>query len=239
MTPRVKPIPFIKPMVKALLDGCKTQTRRIIKLPTKGQYVHPKMGGWEATTVGGPGVHRRDGTPEPEKVAIWHQTTGYCLVTAYQPGGLLWVREAWRTEARFDDLPPRDIPPTALRSFEADYDEDPNDGCRGRYRQGMFMPRVFSRLTLRVTDVRIERVQEISEADAIAEGASQYSSAIGLHRNRPYDPALNGIYREGFSELWEQLNAKRGFGWDVNPWVAAITFDVIKANVDHLRDPCP
>jgi hypothetical protein len=123
----------------------------------------------------------------------------------------LWVREAWRTEARYDAMPPRDVPESAIVSYEADYDREPNDGCRGRYRPGMFLPRWASRITLRVTAVKVERLQDISEDDAIAEGCVP-DDRIG--------PA-----RFIFETLWASIHGPGS--WDANPWVAALTFERI------------
>ena len=81
------------------------------------------------------------------------------------------------------------------------------------------MPREFSRITLIVEDVRVQRLQEISGADAVAEGV----------RSRLPD---NGIAVAEFMDLWDSLNAKRGYGWDKNPWVTAITFRPILKNID-------
>lgn len=223
-----KPIRLSGPEVRAILDGRKSQTRMIIKLPTKGIYEHPKMGGWAPTTAGGDGCFRirTDGTQEDvrEKVAIWHQTCGRCIATDYQVGDRLWVREAWRTAAFVDDVPPRDLVP-GLRyiSFEADYDSVPNDGCRGRYRHARFMPRWASRITLEVTKVRVQRLQDISENDAEAEGAR----AAFTRTTVPDWPVYSvPSHRWGFEELWTSLHGPGA--WSANPWVVAITFNRIK-----------
>jgi hypothetical protein len=79
------------------------------------------------------------------------------------------------------------------------------------------MPRWASRITLDLTDVRVERVQDISEEDARAEGAS--------YGRPPYQSSE----REWFSLLWDSINAKRGYGWDVNPWVWVLSFRRVEA----------
>lgn len=89
------------------------------------------------------------------------------------------------------------------------------------------MLRWASRLTLVVTDVRVQRVQEISEEDAIAEGV--FESDVNMY------PEL-GTAQHHFQDLWDSLNAKRGFGWSENPWVVATTFTVHKCNIDQMED---
>lgn len=198
-----RPIIFSAPMIRALIDGRKRMTRRVLS---------PQL---QIAFAGKEAIVRR----HPHQKGIgWDDVKR------------LWVREAWRTEARYDGSPPRNIPHTAIVSYEADYDHEPNDGCRGRYRHARFMPRAFSRLTLLVESVKVERLQDISEEDAIAEGAEQYSSSTKL--SRPFNPDWKGIYREGFAELWNSINGPDA--WDANPWVAAIGFSVIKANIDSL-----
>lgn len=191
-------------------------TRRVLKVP----HNNP-LGVWEATTVGGLGCYTKDGTPYPERAAIWHTRTGTTIVPPYAVGDRLWVREAWRTSASIDDTPPRDMVPR-LRpvSYEADYTSEPNDGCRGRLRPSIHMPRWASRITLEVTAVNVERLQDISEDDAESEGVFRH---VAEH-------SLNKIFREErgatairyFRELWASIHGLDA--WEVNPWVAAISF---------------
>lgn len=94
------------------------------------------------------------------------------------------------------------------------------------------MPRWASRLTLRVADVVVERLQDISEDDAKAEGAEKL---VMDDEHRFYASGKSGSHRCGFAGLWESINGRRkGASWDDNPWVVAITFDVIRANVDEI-----
>uniref|UniRef100_A0A6M3XHW1 Uncharacterized protein n=1 Tax=viral metagenome TaxID=1070528 RepID=A0A6M3XHW1_9ZZZZ len=80
------------------------------------------------------------------------------------------------------------------------------------------MPRWASRITLEVVRVRVERVQEITEADVIAEGVGAYTLARGVLSDAPPDP------RWKFIEIWNSINVKRGYGWDTNPWVWVVEF---------------
>lgn len=230
-------------MVRALLHGRKTQTRRVFSLPTKGVYERPDMGGWEPTINGGGGSFTigRDGTriPAPETVGIWHRTTGRCLNAPYQVGDRLYVRERvacgacapgkpshwsasfWRREQGSS------INPNGLW-YEADglSPEKPITE-RGRWVQGMHMPRWASRLTLTVTDVRVQRLQALREADAIAEGCP---GILGPNPDFPdeWDPSPVEQYRE----LWDHLNADRGYAWAANPWVVAVSFTIEHRNID-------
>lgn len=113
------------------------------------------------------------------------------------------------------------------------------------------MPRWASRLTLTVTDVRVQRVQEISEGDAMAEGILHENVIIGAdgaggtHREISADRYWNGTEEdehegdeyasEAFANLWDSLNAQRGFGWDANPWVIAVTFEAHRCNIDKME----
>ena len=92
------------------------------------------------------------------------------------------------------------------------------------------MPRWASRLTLVVTDVRVQRLQGISGPDAKAEGVSSLLS--GTERLGP-----NGSYRSNFKDLWNSINESRGFGWDANPWVVAVTYETHHCNIDQMEAP--
>jgi hypothetical protein len=83
-----------------------------------------------------------------------------------------------------------------------------------KWRPSIFMPRWASRITLDVTAVRVERLQEITDADCIAEGYDHFAGW--------------GARQEWYRKLWDGLNAKRGLGWDVNPWVWVVTFQRAK-----------
>jgi hypothetical protein len=93
--------------------------------------------------------------------------------------------------------------------YRADPESDEWDQVK--WTPSIFMKRQHSRITLEITDVRVERVQDITEADAQAEGAAKYA-----YHDTPY--------RYGFQFLWNFINDERGFGWDVNPWVWVVEF---------------
>lgn len=189
-----KPILFSAPMIRALLDGRKTQTRRVLK-------------------------------PQPGDLG-----RGFldCKLP-YAIGYRLWVREAFVTGFDIDDefgrpVGDRKVWYRATDSGLTWYDPDTESTLDNPpWRPSIHMPRWASRLTLTVTDVRVQRVQEISEADAREEGCAM--NWIGEQRRY-------GTWRDGFSKLWDTLNAPRGFGWEVNPWCCAISFRVDRANID-------
>lgn len=203
-----RPILFRPEMVRAILDGRKTQTRRIVKLPDAPNH----LGEWEATTIGGDGSRYPDRTLAPKMTAIWHTRTADCLTCHYgQPGDRLWVKERWRPVATnhkqwtsvlyFADGEQRDCP-----YFKVNF-------AKAGARPSIHMPRVASRLTLEITEVRVERVQDISEADAQAEGCW-----------RSRHPDLVSIDPPEFRLLWDEVHSKDGCGWDVNPWVWVVSF---------------
>ncbi len=201
-----RPIIFSAPMVRALLDGRKTQTRRVLKKPTWAQDA-----GWPERIMDECGLDGR---------LSWFDRNTGCLaeLPIPQPGDRLYVREAW---APLSALTHNDPGPTALAAngfYRAD--ESTIDGEISRWRPSIHMPRWASRLTLHVTDVRVQRLQEISEDDAVAEGCPAQT-----------DDELAGMEARGwFRDLWNSIHGPDA--WDANPWVAAITFDVKRGNID-------
>ena len=210
-----RPIMFSGPMVRAILDGTKAQTRRVIE-PFEA-VPHPFSG--------------REAAPNLVTVRVPARHGGFIAGPTfrlrYAPRDRLWVREAWRTLHTSDCLAPRHLAEDPSKvTFEADPHRRNPLWAFGRLRPSMFMPRWASRLTLIVADVRVQRLQDISEADAIAEGCPA--------RN---DEELAGMDASGwFCSLWDDLNAKRGYGWDANPWVCAITFEAHRCNIDQMPE---
>ncbi|MCB5199051.1 hypothetical protein LGQ03_07345 [Loktanella sp. TSTF-M6] len=218
-----RPIPFSPDMMRAVLREIaalgtgKTQTRRIPKLrgyPGFFQFGRSDTPGYDWT------FRRRD--------HVWEDFRHHELLPRlqYAIGDRLWVREAWKADVEWDDTPPRELDDADSVLYLADGFYAPgmwgDPFTAGKYRPPMFMPRWASRVTLIVTDVKVERVQEISVDDAIAEG-------------RPArEEFLSG--RRWFRTLWDSLNAKRGFGWDANPWVIAVTFRPVMGNIDQIGE---
>lgn len=212
-------IPFSGPLVRAILDGTKTQTRRIVKpqpLPEMreedGRFAAPSVYTWE----------RRIG----RNVSI--ESTVRCPYGA--PGDRLYVREAWRVPKSLDALSGAKI---AAKALDAGYVSPwaaiqyEADGARnqcwigsaqpGRYRQARFMPRWASRITLEVTGVRVERLQSITEADARAEGCPGFDGAGHPAGDDGMTP------REDFASLWDEINSEHA-SWGANPWAWVVSF---------------
>lgn len=163
-----RPIIFSAPMVLALLDGRKTQTRRLT---------------WTA-------------------------------LQNSKRGDFLWVRERWATDRCDDHLAPRNIPRgNPRRQFYFGEAIMPNWHTA---RPSIHMPRWVSRLTLEVTDIRLQRLHDITDADAFAEGVK----------------GEDGDYRADFEALWGSIHSPQC--WAVNPEVVALTFVVHKQNIDSL-----
>lgn len=200
-----RPILFSGPMVRAILEGRKTQTRRVIKpQPTTDDgLVLVGRGGAEREFWDDKGISFNEGHDR------------YCPYG--QPGDRLWVRETFRLRADQDHKPPTQDWWKSGAWYEADGNCEPS-GCAGgagKKRSSIHMPRWASRITLELTDVRVQRVQKISDEDIESEGMSFNELAQAFQPSMP---------REHFQVLWDLLNAKRGFGWDTNPWVWALTF---------------
>lgn len=172
-----RPIIFSAPMVQALLEGRKKQTRRIIKRPAA----------LNALSVFGPSMLLNPGCADLLPFAV---------------GDVLWVRETW-------GLGLSDHGPCPRYRATLDYQcgdkiKSPHEGPF-KWKPSIHMPRKFSRITLRVTEVRVQRLQDISFDDARAEGVTE------------------GMGTENFRKLWETIHGSGA--WDANPWVAAITFE--------------
>lgn len=239
---RFHPILFSAPMVRALLDGRKTQTRRIIK-PRAALSLFD--GTWSDTYVLDPG--NKDWRARDVRYAV---------------GDLLWVRESVRAgedESNFDrqveylaDGATRRVADCednsseefgrwwVLNSYRA---TDPDlDG--GKIVSPRHMPRWASRLTLAVTDVRVQRLKEISEEDAIAEGVerlhhgwfpygiSTFLTTVVDGREVPAQCCRTA--RQSFRLLWNSINGPGA--WEANPWVVALTFTVHHCNVDQMAE---
>lgn len=207
-----RPILMSAPMVRALLSGAKTQTRRVVK----GAPVEPEA---EAVMVGGAlcfGI--RSGAPgsQSERFHFTHGEEGaraplFCPHGV--PGDTLWVRETWSSDGCCEGE--AYYRATAIRDgLLADEVADI------RWRPSIHMPRWASRITLKITDVRVERLQDISETDARAEGAAPCANGWWFDRT----PALAGSDARGaYYCLWEHIYGPGS--WAANPWVWALTFE--------------
>lgn len=210
-----RPILFSGPMVRAILDGTKTQTRRLVK----------PRGGWTID-------ERDDGT-------LWPMDPTWSSGDAHdpwwpcpfgEPGDRLWVRETHAVLCRLaDPVCPCEAPPPAPGAnhcveYRADteaarpggWDAAPDDAEAAKWKPSIHMPRWASRITLEVTGVRVERLQDITEKDAREEGVApapfcKAGRATGLE------------HVEAFEDLWDTINGKRAT-WASNPWVWVVGF---------------
>lgn len=205
-----RPILFNTEMVHAILEEKKTQTRRVCKLqPHEAAEMTwwPDGKGTDTGTAGGaPGCYLK-------------------LCPFGQVGAHLWVRETWQHSNH--PYGPLDISCDIF--YREEYFDDPHgmDGEKspeGKYRfwkPSIHMPRWASRIMLEITDVRVERLKDISEEEAYWEGCD-HAPGVGLMEPRQ-------CYRRGFMTLWESINGTGS--WDVNPWVWVIKFKVITGGV--------
>ncbi len=226
-----RPILFSGAMVRALLAGTKTQTRRVMK---------PQPTGF----VGGPGVQLRNGSPAP-LVPIDEDAGPYGreIRCPYgQPGDRLWVRESWAEVPRHEPQTDEDLPYREDGRIVV-YAADPHwEGSRQflcadgvlrwarpeRWRPSIHMPRWASRITLQIASVRVERLQEISIEDAKAEGAWGPDDSI-VQKVADYfgTDIFSANPRKAFQMLWESINGPDS--WAANPWVWAVEFKRLEA----------
>lgn len=190
------PILFSGDMVRAILEGRKTMTRRVVK-------PQPNTIRWCPV--------------QSNRTQGWQDEHGRPYNCPHGvEGDHLWVREMWAAPHGYDHISPRLIPCDVNFHFSADEE-------RGGllWRPSIHMPRWVSRITLEITGVRVERLQDISVSDAFMEGIKQ----------RPYDDGGDFFHSptEDFKVLWDNLNAKRGYGWDANPWVWVVAFRRVEA----------
>ncbi|ELT46298.1 hypothetical protein IPU75_01180 [Ochrobactrum sp. SD129] len=230
------PILFSAPMVRALLREIenpgtgKTQTRRIVK---------PQPTASGTVTLGDRVIEASE----------WQIREGKFI--RINEGDRLYVREAWRVSRMHDQVAPRDLKPRTMTVFfeaggsiaNQDAPGDwkpavwPEIGERpdwaGKFRQAMHMPRWASRITLEVTGVKVERLQDCSREDAIAEGIEQSCPEVDPWLWKDYgseldfdDPVLS------YASLWDSINGPGA--WEANPWVAAYIFRPILGNIDQI-----
>ncbi|ARG86775.1 hypothetical protein [Pseudomonas aeruginosa] len=199
-----RPILFTGPMVRAILEGRKTVTRRVVKPQPDflGSMVDPNTPFKPLDA----GLHARITCPYGE------------------PGDRLWVREAWAADAQVDAIAPHDLSQGEPIWYPADLSVR-QTACsmisKGRGRSSIHMPRWASRILLEITAVRVERLQDISEEQALAEGV--HGEPCDHARQACSDIGCWGDTAKGaFGFLWEQLNGAGA--WQANPWVWVVEF---------------
>lgn len=221
------PILFTGEMVRAILEGRKTQTRRVMKLQPDCQgALMPAPAGkmwyiWPHLTIDG------------------RMSDYYCACPYGLPGDQLWVRETfglmhssysleygWENDGMYaSDIPKTKPIGSGLGViYKATDGYDKEDG--EVWRPSIYMPRWASRITLEITGIRVQRVQQITNNDVLAEGImrgeDEDGSWLGPLDRYQYYPFAHAS--EAYSFLWDHINAKRGYPWDSNPFVWVIEF---------------
>lgn len=206
-------------MVRAILDGRKTQTRRIIKFKRLSRIRRGRL--FYSTTYNSWAIEGGDASLE--LVECPHGRVG----------DRIWVREAWQySPQRYCSCPqPSEPSPcdawadgTGCYSNRSGVVYRASGDSAPAWRPSIFMPRWASRITLEVTDVRVERLHDISEADATAEGVERPVERYVVPGSMPVQ-YTELEHRDYFQNLWDSINGKRpGCSWGDNPWVWALTF---------------
>lgn len=222
---RELPILFSTPMVRALLAGTKTQTRRVVKpQPYVDSHGNACWNGGNFGQDGRGPLFQSLASPLPSS------KTKRVRCPYGAPGDRLWVREAWACSDAFGDAADavEYRADGATLAWDGDRLHQREQTCNpvypGPWKPSIHMPRWASRLTLEVTGVRVERLQDISRGDAIAEGTPCY--VCGAAMNGSSEADCHCFHRRAqpsdYRGLWEQINGSGS--WDANPWVWVVEF---------------
>ena len=205
-----RPILFSGEMVRAILDDRKTMTRRVINQTPAGF----RFDGFitDGTKDRGKAVF------SPSENFQYDITGNIKVLCPYgQPGDRLWVRETFCDRNNNGEQ----IKPL-YRADGQEYEDGDGWHFEAKWKPSIFMPRRYSRITLEITNIHVERLQYISEEDAKREGVeSNFDEGVVY-----YGPLNKGHAdaRIAFSWLWDSINAKRGYSWESNPWVWVVEF---------------
>lgn len=213
----MKGILFKPDMIQAIIEGRKTQTRRLIQpqpdlgLPEFERYSHITVGNFPPTKIDKNG----EAYPGDEIFGAYTDDGEWGWRCPYQVGEVVYVKEAWATEKRYDPFKPSELPYYPKIFYVSDgVGEWPSNLSIGRLRSPLHLTEAFARYFIKITDVRAERLQEISEEDAKAEGVAEANCATH-HKSA----------REVYGELWDSLNPK--YPWEINPWVWVYSFEKV------------
>lgn len=201
---RELPIIFPEETISAILDGVKTQTRRL-----KG--LTEQKSDWAFAVSA-----RNDGNYMMLKglSQVIHLSCPYG-----QPGDRLWVRETWCVDKKYDSYKPSEIEDCAFVWYSATDNMNKTSAIPGKWRPSVYMPRWASRIILEIDKIRLERLQDITLNEINAEGTPYTLN----EKKRPF-----GSRREQFQRFWDAYYAKKGFPWVLNPFVWVIEFKVIQ-----------
>lgn len=198
--PKIKPILFSGEMVRAILDGKKTQTRRVLK-----NQGHPR---WNKAELTKSGRWMLFDASDPDCHGFLKNSCPYG-----NHGDLLWVRE------KFKILQDSKQP---LYAAKPSAEKTGRSIPPGNWKPSIHMPRWASRITLLVESVRVERIQDISYEDCLAEGMPGHGEINNY--------GAGGGVVDAFAAYWDLINATRGYSWAKNPWVWVINFSRISKN---------
>lgn len=193
-----RPILFSTPMVQAILEGRKTQTRRIVSKSNSLHNLQWEYFDWNVVHIN---------KPVGLKVKCKGQDELWRISPKWQVGDILWVRESWCKTLDVDEF-------TDGYLYKAEY----ADPSFTKWKPSIHMPRAACRIRLEITDIKVERLQEISREDAIAEGMPHQWQKMKCGEFLP-DP------RGEFYITWSKINGAES--WNQNPWVWVISFERI------------
>ncbi|MBK1793398.1 hypothetical protein JHL21_02660 [Devosia sp. WQ 349] len=235
----IKPILFSAPMVRSLLDGTKTQTRRVIK-PQPSDYQGnpnpPRGQSWVNKTRDEPYIALHDDQVHWCWWDEYNQQGPDWFKLPIAKGDTLWVRETWTARMTHGWT----IADARSRMYQEEifYRADNVEAIDGWW-PSIHMPREFSRIALKVAGVKVQRLQDISEEDAIAEGMTLATADAVLNPEERVLYATTHIFSPNdrarflYAAVWDLINGPGS--WDANPFVAAYTFTVHRGNVDALN----
>lgn len=226
MATQYKPILFSTEMVQAILEGRKTQTRRI--MTDWGQHSSKFI-------ISGQGMYVNK-HPKPSKYMVHFRypedLTDSCgLIAPIQPGDILWVRETFFNCSSFKEYP-------LFSEIKGNFCYKTNDFIGGhKWKPSIHMPKEAARIFLEVTNVRVERLRDISEEDAIAEGFGpvindKYPAPGKFINHLNNHHMFNAIC--SFASMWVKLNGKGA--WKANPWVWVYDFKVVEKPKDFTNE---
>lgn len=227
---KIKPILFSTLMVQAILDNRKRMTRRV---------VIKKYSNTDIIIRNGMPYEMQNDTPPNEynpetKMTKMHIKACVPIKPKYQVGDILWVQETWKVENSYiltgtygfdvcyranDKIMPCIF--SDMDRYKKFFKYENKKGWQSPY----FIPREAARIFLRVTKVRVERLQDINGLEVLAEGVDNGRS------NPTMGQRWENMQRMAFQELWDGLNTDRGYGWNVNPWVWVYEFERVKKPV--------
>lgn len=221
------PILFSTAMIRAIVAGEKKVTRRVVN-PQPIDHHWRYIPGYNLDsrlmdTTKGLCVKFTHWLDDRSDEPLW-------IKSPYgKPGDILWVKENCRFHSKYDDTPPSEIPVGEVLSYCAD--EDENVSFQGKIRPSIFMLRWASRITLRITNVRVERLNDIGSSDAKQEGITDpWPEYVGVEPDG--GPIVAWNYIDPFRKLWDSINGKPRKGgidisWGANPFVWIIEFDKV------------